>query len=225
MRRLVFPLVLGFGGAAVLVGLGLWQLDRLEQKIAQIARIEAAIGAAPSALPPAPVDAATHRYQPVAVEGTYLDGDLLVLASPKGLGPGYRVIAPFQTVEGRRILVDRGFLHEGAQGLPREGGKARIAGNLDWPQETDRFTPPPDPVRGYWFARDVPAMAARLETEPVLLVLRETSQTDTPVTPLPVDSSSLKNDHLEYAITWFGLAAVWLVMTAFLIRRVLRRRA
>jgi surfeit locus 1 family protein len=68
-------------------------------------------------------------------------------------------------------------------------------------------------------------MAERFGTEPVLVVLRETSQTDTPVTPVPLDSASLRNDHLQYAVTWFGLAAVWLGMTAFLVRRELLRRA
>lgn len=221
MRRLIFPLFLGLGGAAVLLLLGFWQLDRLEQKEAYIAGIEARIDAEPVPLPPAP-DRVTDRSLPVAVEGEYLNGDILVLASPRGMGAGYRVVAPFQTREGRRILVDRGFVPEGAQGLPRPGGKARIVGNLDWPNETDRFTPRPDAARGIWFARDVDAMAAALGTEPVLVVLRETSQMDTPVTPLPVDTAGIPNDHLEYAVTWFGLALVWLVMTAVLVRRVRR---
>lgn len=224
MRRLIFPLVLGLGGATILVSLGLWQLDRLAQKEAYIAAIEAKIGAAPGPLPAAP-DPVADRNLPVAVEGEYLSGETLVLASPQGMGPGYRVIAPFQTVEGRRILIDRGFVREGAQGLPRPAGKARIIGNLDWPNESDRFTPPPDAARGIRFARDVAAIAQEMGTEPLLLVLRETSQTDTPVTPLPVDASNVRNNHLEYAVTWFGLALVWLGMTAFLVRRTLRGTA
>jgi surfeit locus 1 family protein len=224
MRRLVFPLILGLGGAAVLVALGLWQLDRLGQKEAYIAAIEARLGATPGPLPAKP-DRAADRILPVVVEGQYLNGDVLILASPRGMGPGYRVVAPFQTAEGRRILVDRGFVSEGAQGLPRPGGSARLVGNLDWPNETDSFTPRPDAARGIWFARDVDALAAALGTEPVLLVLRETSQIDTPVTPLPVDTVGIPNDHLEYAVTWFGLALVWLAMTAVLVRRVRRRTA
>ena len=222
MRRLVFPLVLGLGVAAVLAALGLWQLDRLGQKEAYIAAIEARLGAAPGPLPAKP-DREAHRFLPVAVEGQYLNGDLLILASPRGMGPGYRVVAPFQTVEGRRILVDRGFVSEGAQGLPRPGGAARLVGNLDWPNEADSFTPRPDAARSIWFARDVDALAAALGTEPVLLVVRETSQLDTPVTPVPVDTAGIPNDHLGYAVTWFGLALVWLAMTAALVRRVRRR--
>jgi surfeit locus 1 family protein len=222
MRRLVFPLVLGLGGAAILVSLGLWQLDRLDQKEAYIAAIEAQLGAAPGPLPAAP-DRVSDRMLPVAVAGEYLNGDILILASPRGMGPGYRVVAPFQTAEGRKILVDRGFVSEGAHGLPRPGGAAQIVGNLDWPNETDSFTPEPDAARGIWFARDVDALAATLGTEPVLLVLRETSQHDTPVAPLPLDSAGIPNDHLEYAVTWFGLALVWLAMTVILVRRTRSR--
>ena len=63
-----------------------------------------------------------------------------------------------------------------------------------------------------------------LGTEPVLLVLRTTSQVDTPVMPLPVDTAGIPNDHLQYAITWFALAVVWLGMTAVMILRITRRK-
>lgn len=222
MRRLIFPLVLGLGGAAVLVSLGLWQLDRLGQKEAYIAEIDARISAAPVGLPPAP-DPASDRFLPVAVAGSYLDGEILVLSGMKGVGAGYRVIAPFQTDAGPRILVDRGFVPEARKGEAHTTGQARIEGNLHWPDESDSYTPEPDRDAGLWFARDVPSMAAALGTEQILLVLARTSQTDTGVTPQPVDTSGIPNDHLEYAVTWFGLALVWLGMTAFLIRRTLRR--
>lgn len=218
MRLLAFPLVFGLGGAAVLVALGVWQLDRLAQKQALIARIEAQIAAAPGPLPAMP-DAAADRYLPVVVEGRFGDGEILVLSGRQGVGAGYRVIAPFETTEGRRILVDRGFLPEAEKAAPRPGGEARIRGNLDWPRETDRFTPEPDRARGLWFARDVSAMAEALGTEPVLLVLRETSQTGLPLTPQPVDSAAIANNHLGYAVTWFALAFVWLVLTATMLRR------
>ena len=68
-----------------------------------------------------------------------------------------------------------------------------------------------------------PAMAEALNTEPVLLVLRDPPQTDLGVTPFPVDSGAIPNDHLSYAITWFLLAAVWLGMTLYLVWRISRR--
>jgi surfeit locus 1 family protein len=64
----------------------------------------------------------------------------------------------------------------------------------------------------------VPALAQALGTDPVLLIARTTSEPAPTVTPLPVDSAGIPNDHLQYAITWFSLAAIWLVMTFFFMR-------
>ena len=54
---------------------------------------------------------------------------------------------------------------------------------------------------------------------PVLMIASELSPPEEAVTPLPVDTSGIPNDHLEYAVTWFSLAAIWAVMTAFFISR------
>jgi surfeit locus 1 family protein len=224
MRRLIFALVFGLGGAAVLVALGFWQVDRLGQKEAMLAAIKAKISAATGPLPATP-DPEADRYRPVAVDGRFLEGEILVLTGQKGVGAGYSVIAPFETAEGRRILVDRGFLPEAEKGSARPGGEARIEGNLDWPREADSFTPEPDRAQGLWFARDVDSMAEALGTEPVLLVLRTTSQTDLPMTPQPVDTSGIPNDHLEYAVTWFTLAIAWLGMTGYFLWRRARPTA
>ena len=125
---------------------------------------------------------------------------------------------------GRRILVDMGFVRETARRTPRAGGvQADLVGNLYWPDEIDSYTPAPDLAAGIWFARDIPAMAAALDTEPVLVVLREAPQTDLGVTPFPVDTSAIPNDHLSYAITWFLLAAVWFGMTLYLLWRIRQR--
>ncbi len=221
MRRLIFPLILGLGGAAILVMLGLWQFDRLGQKTALLMAISDRIHDAPVPLPVAPAPE-TDRYLAVAVEGSYLPGEILVLTGMKDVGPGFEVIAPFETLDGRRILVDRGFVPETRKSDERPPVTGRLVGNLQWPREADSFTPEPDRATGLWFARDVPAMAEALGTEPVLLVLRETSETDPVVTPRPVTTEGIPNDHLQYMITWFSLAVVWLGMTAYMIRRIRR---
>ena len=72
-------------------------------------------------------------------------------------------------------------------------------------------------------ARDVPAMAAHLETEPVLVIARTVTGTDARATPLPVSTEGIPNSHLGYAIQWFGLALVWAGMTGFFLWRMHRR--
>ena len=210
MRGLAFLLIFGVTGAAILVSLGVWQVQRLAWKEALLAEIDARIAAEPGPLPQSP-NPVTDRFAPVGVEGTFLPGEVHVLVSVKRVGPGFRIIAPFQTIEGRRILIDRGFVPTEAKNAARDLGVTQVAGNLHWPEETDSFTPEADLSTNTWFARDVAAMAMALDTEPVLLIA--SSQTDPGVTPLPVDTSVIPNDHLEYAITWFSLAAIWVAMT------------
>ena len=216
MKRLLFLLIIGVSGAAVLVSLGLWQVKRLEWKTALLSEITTRIADDPVPLPAQPTPDA-DRYLPVEVTGRFLPGEVPVLTSRGTAGAGYRIVAPFQTDGGRRILVDRGFVPQPDHDAMRSLGTATVAGNLDWPRETDSFTPEPDLEDNIWFARDVPAMARALDTEPLLLVAR--NQTDSAVTPWPVGITGIPNDHLGYAITWFGLAAVWVAMTIFFLWR------
>ncbi len=222
MRRIIGPLLIGVVGTAVLIALGVWQVQRLAWKEGVLADIEARIAAPPVPLPADP-DPEADRYLPVAVTGTIGDEELHVLVSTRAEGAGFRVIAPLATEDGRRALVDRGYVRNEAKEADRPTGAADIVGNLHWPDEVDRFTPEPDRGENIWFARDVPAMAAALGTEPLLVVARETSLSAPGLTPLPVDTSGIPNDHLEYAVTWFGLAVVWAAMSVFLIRRTLGR--
>ncbi|EKD61566.1 MAG: hypothetical protein ACD_54C00187G0001 [uncultured bacterium] len=66
-------------------------------------------------------------------------------------------------------------------------------------------------------------MAALLKTEPTFIVARE--PTGDGIEAMPVDTSSIPNDHWGYAITWFLLAAVWAVMTVALVWRIRRQTA
>ncbi|MGM0585759.1 MAG: SURF1 family protein [Pseudomonadota bacterium] len=217
--RLTFALVFGLGGLAILIGLGVWQVQRLEWKLGIIERLEARLDAEPVALPESPTEA-EDEYLRVSVAGRYGEEEIHVLTSLKPWGPGYRVVAPFETEGGRRILVDRGFIPQEEKGEDRAAPQAAVTGALLWPDETDSFTPAPDRAENIWFARDLPAMAEALAAEPALIVA-ESNPGERPVaTPLTVN---IRNDHLEYAITWFGLAAVWAAMTVALVRRIVKR--
>lgn len=218
LRRFILPLIFGIVGTAILASLGTWQVRRLTWKEAILAEIDARIVAAPVALPASPAPE-TDRFLPVRASGTITQDELHVLVSVKKVGPGYRIISAFETEEGRRILLDRGFVFTPRKDAVRPEVQATITGNLHWPDEIDKYTPDNDIDGNIWFSRDVPTMAKALETEPVLLIARETSENDPSVTPLPVDSAGIPNDHLQYAVTWFGLATVWVIMTLYFMWR------
>ena len=218
MGRTLFLLIIGLGGAAILLSLGVWQVQRLAWKEAIIADIETRIAAEPVALPDTP-DPARDAYLPVRVTGQMGAESLRVLVSQKQVGAGYRVISPLETPSGP-IMVDRGFVPVDREIPAPPAEPVTVTGNLQWPEETDGFTPAPDAARNIWYARDVAAMAEALGTRPVLVVARDAPEAGGALQPLPVDTARIPNDHLQYAITWFSLAAVWLLMTAtFLLRR------
>ncbi len=216
MRPILFLLVFGVTGLAVLVSLGNWQVRRLQWKEAVLSEIQARLGEDPVPIPAQP-DPDTDKYLAVTVTGTMEPGEIAVLISTRDFGAGYRIIAPFRTDDGRRILIDRGFVPTPAKDRARRTGRMTVVGNLHWPDEIDSFTPEPDRKAEIWFARDVPALAAELETDPVLVIAR--SRTDPGVTPLPVDTAGIPNNHLQYAVTWYGLALVWALMTAYFLWR------
>jgi surfeit locus 1 family protein len=224
MYRVIGAVVLGVSGCAALLWLGFWQVDRLAWKEGVLANIEARIAADPVPLPAAPNPDA-DLYLPVAASGTIGEGTIRVLVSVKDVGAGCRIIQPFET-EGRRVLLDRGFVRSQFCKDSFEGGALNVAGNLLWPDEIDSYTPAPEADwrgGGLWFARDLPAMAEALGTEPLLIVAR--SDTGAQISPHPVSITGIPNDHLSYAVTWFSLAAVWAGMTLLLLWRISRRTA
>jgi len=221
MRRYVFPILMGVVGVMVLMSLGFWQMRRMEEKQVYLDEIEARIGNAPIPLPAVPEEG-PHKFQAVFAEGRFTGDYLEVLAGQKGASPGVLVIEAFALPDGRRIMVQRGFIEDDLRGAPRAPREAKVEGNLHWPQDTNSFTPPPDTKTGLWFARDVSAMAAALKTEPTLIVA--SAPTGDGIAPMPVDTSGIPNDHWGYAIQWFLLAATWAGMTVFLLWRIRTRK-
>lgn len=218
-RRLVGPLVLGVVGVGILLLLGSWQVQRLSWKQAVLSEIERQIAASPVPVPEtvSPID---HRFLAVTVSGRITGAEIHVLASNKDTGAGYRIISVLEFGE-RRFLLDRGFIPIADKSVIRSKRDIIVVGNLHWPDEIDSYTPEPDLAANIWFGRDVGAMAAALGTEPVLIVAGQ--DTGDGVTVFPVNTASIPNNHLNYAITWFLLALVWFGMTAYLVLRIKRQ--
>ncbi|MBW6419391.1 SURF1 family protein [Celeribacter sp. PS-C1] len=218
-KRMIFPIVIGVLGCAILIWLGTWQLQRLAWKEGVLAEIRAEIGAEPVPLPE--VIDASMKYLPVEATGEIGDEELHVLVSRKQIGAGYLIIAPLTLDDGRRVLLDRGFVRDMEKDAERAGGSVTVVGNLHWPDDMNSSTPAPDMTRNIWFGRDIPAMAEALGTEPVLIVARDS--TGAGIDPMPVGIEGIPNDHLQYAITWFSLCLVWFGMTLFLLWRIRAR--
>ena len=214
MKRVLFA-VFSLAGTAVLLWLGNWQLDRLAWKQTVLEQIDQRIAAPAVPVPPIP-DPSEDMYLQVFAEGRFGQEYIRVLVSQKRIGAGYRVISAFKT-EGRRILVDRGFIDLSKSSDMQADQAVVVQGNLHWPDEVDGFTPAPELEKNIWFARDVRALSEALQTQPILIVASQISPPDQNIKPLEIDSSAIPNDHLQYAVTWFSLAAIWIMVSgAFL---------
>jgi len=158
-------------------------------------------------------------------------GEALVYAAgsafrPDVSGPGYWVFAPAKLAGGATVVLNRGFVPEGQQQAAHDApaGRVSITGALRWPEERGLFVPEDDPGRNLWFVRDHIAMARAKkwgDVAPFYVELETpTGSSDTPrAGRLKV---TLRNDHLQYALTWFGLAIVLVLVFGFWVRS--RRR-
>jgi surfeit locus 1 family protein len=213
IRRRLVSGVLCLIGVAVLLGLGTWQLQRLKWKEDLLARV-AALKTAPAS----PLEAVLNAGgQMDYVRVVFSCPDLerrptLRLFGVRDGEAGYRLIAACP-VGARSILVERGFTAMEQAARAGEPGRAvlpgPVIGVLRRGDKATFVTPPNKAPENLWYSRDIAAMARTLgapDPAPVFLMLESPApEPGGPApAPLPID---IPNRHLEYAITWFGLAA------------------
>lgn len=221
-RPLLWPTVATAIAFAILVGLGIWQIERLHWKLGLIAIIDARM-AAPAAPPPpqadwAGLDSGKLEYRHLRLSGHFLnDRELYYFAQDDQGAAGYDVVTPMVLDTGGTVLVDRGFVPEDRKDpATRQPGELKgditIVGVARAPQSRNAFTPPDDVARNVWFTRDPEAMAAAAKLGPVAPFYVEADATPNPG-GLPQGGRTrvhLRNEHFQYALTWFGLAGVLL---------------
>ncbi|HEX2653099.1 MAG TPA: SURF1 family protein [Xanthobacteraceae bacterium] len=217
----------------VLIALGTWQLERKSWKEGLIDTIAQRLAAPASALPPRQnwnsLDAADAEFRRVGFRGTFAyKEEALVYTNGSALradvsGPGYWVLTPVRLPDGSSVVVNRGFVPEGRQARTSRAagelaGPTEIIGIMRWPDVGNWFTPPADPARNLWFARDLPAIVAVKKWGAVAPFYVE-QEAPSPPGGLPQVGAlrpNLPNSHLQYALTWYGLAAVLIgVFAAF----------
>ena len=228
-RSLLWPSVFAACAFVVLLGLGTWQVERLFWKEGLIARRHAAVTAAPVALP-ASLDAARPlEYHRVHVTGRFAnDHELYLGATSRGGRPGYQVITPLGMADGASVLVNRGFIPQDrkapdSRSAGELSGDVTVTGLLRLPPQGKPhwFIPANSPERNYWIYVDIPAMAAAAHVDNVLPFYVDADATPNPG-GLPLGGQTpleLPNDHLQYAITWYALAAGLAVIYVLFVRR------
>lgn len=237
--RLIWPTVCTIAAFAILVGLGTWQMQRKAWKDGLLDAIAQRVTAAP-----VPLDTAARRstagddleYLRVTARGRYHHDKERLLYAPGRDGPGFHVFTPLETGDGRYLFVNRGFVPEplkdpATRAAGQPGGEVEVTGLLRRPAEQGWFVPANEPARNLWFWRDLDGMAAsvlgRDRTRVLPFFLDEQSRDLDPqpeIWPRPgVTRLDLPNRHLEYALTWYGLAGTLIaVYLAFALGRLRR---
>jgi surfeit locus 1 family protein len=223
-RGLAVPGIAAACAFAVLIGLGTWQIERKAWKEALIATVSERFAAPPVALPPpaewARLDPATDEFRRVRFKAELInEKEALVFTTGSSLrggdaGPGYWVFTPAR-IDGRTIMVNRGFVPEQAKDPATRAqgqinGPVEIVGVMRWPERPGMFTPAAEPEKNLWFARDPADMARAKGFGPVAPFYVEQESPPAPggLPSAGVLQPTFPNNHLGYALTWYGLALV-----------------
>lgn len=221
-RPLLAPTLWFIPGVALLIGLGAWQIQRLHEKEALIASVEAGMKAPPVPLGEALKQGPAAEYHHVSLRGHFLHDKELYVFSRGPMGAvGVDVVTPLVLENGQTVLVDRGFVPEVLRN-PQTRSAGQVAGEVDvtgvlrLSQAPGLFTPAPNRQTRLWFVKNVPEMAAAAGLTPPPVIIEADATPNPGGWPLGGRTQvDFPNDHLQYAITWFGLAlaltAVYLV--------------
>ena len=234
--KLLLPAAVAALAFCALVGLGVWQLQRLAWKEALIAAIAERSQASPVP-PPAPaewlaLEPNAYDYRSVTVTGVFEhDKEALVfriLEGGKGVisAPGFLALTPLRLADGAAVIVNRGFVPQDLRDKSRRAagqvaGEVTVTGLMRPPEPRNFFTPADDPAKGLWYTRDPAAIARALD------IARAAPFTiDADAAPNPGGWPqgghtvlAIKNDHLVYALTWFGLALTLVAVFGVFVRR------
>ncbi|WP_100959146.1 SURF1 family cytochrome oxidase biogenesis protein [Bosea sp. FBZP-16] len=222
--KLLLPALLTVVGVGVLFYLGAWQWQRMDEKRAFITRLETQAAGSAAPLPPASdwprLDLAAVDLTRAVAKGSYLDGiagvRTTIAAGPPGSrqlsGFGRWVFQGFRLEDGATILINRGFVPEARFGaITPASGQATVTGFLRIPEARNSFTPADLPQQREFYTRDPAAIAASLGLPAAApFYLEAERQGDGLTPPAGVDAKELiariPDNHLQYALTWWGLA-------------------
>jgi surfeit locus 1 family protein len=221
-RPLFWPTAISLPLLLVLLGLGVWQLERLQWKEGLIAARAAAIAAPPIAAPRGLDAARGMEFRHVAATGAFLnDKEIFLGATDEGGETGFHLLTPLRLDDGALLLVDRGWL-PGNRKDPATRAAGQLAGTVTVEgllrivptARPNWFVPDNDCAKNYWFWVEGPAIQRCFGLDRLLPIYMDAGPAPNPggFPKGGITRTALPNDHLAYAITWFALAAGLIVV-------------
>lgn len=234
-RRFIIPTIFTFVAFATLITLGTWQIERLNYKNAMVESVNERIKLPPISLPSMIDDVEKFRHRKIKLEGIFLhDKEIHLFTGPKVMKgkPGYNILTPFKLDNGETVLVDRGWVistKKEAETRPETliGGHVSLTGMIHRGETPGYFTPDNDTVKNLWFWIDIATISSSSGIKLQNLYVRALKKKDATKNDVPIAGEAtiaLRNDHLQYAITWYSLAIILLVIYFIYIKKEVRNR-
>ncbi len=227
------------------MSLGFWQVQRRAWKLDLIERVDQRVHAAATPAPAAgqwpTLTVPNDEYRHVSLQGTFLYEREALVQAVTELGSGFWVITPLQLADGSTVLVNRGFVPpqaraRSARQVPEVAGPTSVAGLLRFTEPGGGFLRHNDAAADLWYSRDVAAIGAArglqnvapyfVDADAVVADPAAARSLDAPQWPVAgLTVISFKNNHLVYALTWFGLALMVVGATVLVVRHERRLQA
>jgi len=219
-RPRLWPTIMALIMLPILVGLGTWQLHRRVWKTELLATIAARMNGEPTPLPATVDDPQGWAFRSVRLNGHFADEHALQLYGRTYDGKaGIHLLTPLIRDGGAAVLVDRGFVPiEQGNALAhyrREDGRVQIDGVVRMPESPGWFLPAANPGEDIWYAVDIPAMEAAtgLKLAPFYIAARPAAGAEGwPAATGGTEGTGIRNEHLNYAIFWYSMAGVLIVI-------------
>jgi len=215
----LWPTIVMLVMMGILIGLGTWQVQRLAWKTKLLATIAARTNADPVDLPPVIAEPKDWAFRRVHAAGHFADDKALWLYGRTFDGKaGIHLLVPLVQDDGSAILVDRGFVpfDHGSTLVPftTPEGQVEIDGVVRLPEPAGWFVPAAKPDQNIWYAVDPAAMsrATGFALSPVYIAAKPEAGQDWPKGTGGNESLGIRNEHLNYAIFWYSMAAVLAVI-------------
>jgi surfeit locus 1 family protein len=234
-KGLLWPAIMAVAGVAILIALGTWQMQRMAWKQGLLADISQRAHVDPVAVTRAEQSkraGADVEYLRVKIGGQFLhDKERHLFAFDSKYGPGYHIFTPLKRADGSIVFVNRGFVPSELRDPAKRdagqvAGEVEIVGLVRGPEKPRTFTPENNVADNIWYWRDLDGMAVSVfgQEAPRLIPFFIDAEAESRVSGAwpkgGVTRLELPNRHLEYAITWYGLAAALIaVFAAFSVSR------
>ena len=226
----LIPSVMTVLALALLVSLGQWQVQRLNWKTELLATMDARVHGTPVNVVDHPADVEAWNYRRVVARGVF-DHDReahLQTTGPDGKA-GYDIYTPLRLADGRAVIVNRGWVpfakkDQSTRGDGLSVGEVSVVGLARLNRTAEWYMPKNNTVKNIWFTANLPEMASFMNVKVALPLF-----VDADATPIaggyPIGGQTIldiPNNHLDYALTWYGLALVLLVIYLLYVRRAFK---